>query len=53
MDTFLSSVQRCREEILLKDALSLMLGDLGYCVMDATMVKAAAYCLEKSREAAR
>ncbi|MEQ1801912.1 MAG: DNA methyltransferase [Gammaproteobacteria bacterium] len=49
---FLSSFQRWREEILLKEAPPVVFADLGYGVMDAAMVEAAAYCLEKSREVA-
>jgi hypothetical protein len=44
---FLSSFQKWREEILLKDAPPVVFADLGYGVMDAAMVEAAAYCLEK------
>jgi Eco57I restriction-modification methylase len=46
---FLSSFQKWREEILLKEAPPVVFADLGYGVMDAAMVEAAAYCLEKSR----
>ena len=49
---FLSSFQRWREEILLKDAPPVVFADLGHGVMDAAMVEAAAYCLKKNREAA-
>jgi hypothetical protein len=49
---FLSSFQKWREEILLKNAAPVVFADLGYGVMDAAMVEAAAYCLEKVREAA-
>lgn len=49
---FLSSFQRWREEILLKEAPPVVFADLGYGVMDAAMVEAAAYCLEKGREPA-
>jgi hypothetical protein len=49
---FLSSFQRWREEILLKEARPVVFADLGYGVMDAAMVEAAAYCLEKGREVA-
>ena len=45
---FLSSFQKWREEILLKEALPVVFADLGYGVMDAAMVEAAAYCLEKA-----
>ncbi len=44
---FLSSFQKWREEILLKEAPPIVFADLGYGVMDAAMVEAAAYCLEK------
>jgi hypothetical protein len=46
---FLSSFQKWREEILLKQAPPVVFADLGYGVMDSAMVEAAAYCLEKSR----
>jgi hypothetical protein len=45
---FLSSFQKWREEILLKEAPPVVFADLGYGVMDAAMVEAAAYCLQKS-----
>ena len=45
---FLSSFQRWREEILLKEAPPVVFADLGYGVMDAAMVESAAYCLEKT-----
>ena len=48
---FLSSFQKWREEILMKEAPPVAFADLGYGVMDAAMVEAAAYCLEKGREA--
>jgi hypothetical protein len=44
---FLSSFQKWREEILLKEAPPVVFADLGYGVMDAAMVEAAAYCLKK------
>ena len=44
---FLSSFQKWREEILLKEAPPFVFADLGYGVMDSAMVQAAAYCLEK------
>jgi Eco57I restriction-modification methylase len=44
---FLSSFQKWREEILLKQAPPVVFADLGYGVMDAAMVEAAAYCLMK------
>ena len=43
---FLSSFQKWREEILLKEAPPVVFADLGHGVMDAAMVEAAAYCLE-------
>ena len=46
---FLSSFQKWREEILLTEAPPVVFADLGYGVMDAAMVEAAAYCLEKTR----
>jgi hypothetical protein len=46
---FLSSFQRWREEILLANAPPVVFADLGLGVMDAAMVEAAAYCLEKDR----
>jgi hypothetical protein len=48
---FLPRFQKWREEILLKEAPPVVFADLGLGVMDAAMVEAAAYCLEK-REAA-
>ena len=44
---FLSSFQKWREEILLKEAPPVVFADLGHGVMDAAMVEAAAYCLAK------
>jgi hypothetical protein len=49
---FLSSFQKWREGILLREAPPVVFADLGYGVMDAAMVEAAAYCLEKGREVA-
>jgi len=46
---FLSSFTKWREEILLKEAKPTVFVDLGYGVMDAAMVEAAAYCLEACR----
>lgn len=43
---FLSTFQKWREEILLKEAPPIVVADLGYGVMDDAMVEAAAYCLE-------
>lgn len=47
---FLSSFQKWREEILLKEALPVVFADLGYGVLDSAMVEVAAYCLEKGPE---
>ncbi len=44
---FLSSFTKWREEILLKEAEPVVFADLGFGVMDAAMVEAVAYCLEK------
>jgi hypothetical protein len=44
---FLSSFQKWREEIILREAPPVVFADLGYGVMDAAMVEAAAYCLLK------
>jgi hypothetical protein len=44
---FLSSFQKWREEIILGEAPPVVFADLGYGVMDAAMVEAAAYCLQK------
>jgi hypothetical protein len=49
---FLSSFQRWREEIILAEAPPVVFADLGYGVMDAAMVEAAAYCLRKTEGAA-
>ena len=49
---FLSSFQKWREEILLKEASPVVFADLGYGVLDSAMVEVAAYCLEKGREVA-
>lgn len=45
---FLSSFQKWREEILLKEAAPTVFADLGYGVLDSAMVETAAYCLAKS-----
>lgn len=45
---FLSSFQKWREEILLKEAPPVVFADLGYGVLDSAMVEVAAYCLEKA-----
>jgi hypothetical protein len=44
---FLTSFQKWREEILLKEARLVALTDLGYGVLDTAMVETAAYVLEK------
>jgi hypothetical protein len=49
---FLSSFQRWREEVLLREAPPVVFADLGYGVLDSAMVEVAAYCLEKGREVA-
>lgn len=46
---FLSSFEKWREEILLQEAPPVVFADLGFGVMDAAMVEAAAYCLERGR----
>jgi hypothetical protein len=43
---FLSSFQKWREEILLREAKPTVFADLGYGVLDTAMVETAAYCLE-------
>jgi hypothetical protein len=45
---FLSSFQKWREEILLKEAPPVVFADLGHGVLDSAMVEVAAYCLEKN-----
>jgi hypothetical protein len=44
---FLTSFQKWREEILLKEAQLIVLADLGFGVLDTAMVETAAYVLEK------
>lgn len=44
---FLSSFQKWREEILLKEARTTVFADLGYGVLDTAMVETAAYCLAR------
>lgn len=44
---FLTSFQRWREEILLKEARLIALADLGYGVLDTAMVETAAYVVQK------
>lgn len=48
---FLSSFQKWREEILLKDAPPIVFADLGQGVLDSAMVEVAAYCLRKEATA--
>ena len=45
---FLSSFQKWREEILLKESRPTVFADLGAGVLDAAMVETAAYCLVKT-----
>jgi hypothetical protein len=45
---FLSSFQKWREEIILKEAPPLVFADLGMGVLDGAMVEVAAYCLERA-----
>lgn len=45
---FLSSFRQWREEVVLKEAPPVAFADLGYGVMDAAMVEAAAYSLVKA-----
>ena len=45
---FLSSFQKWREEILLKEAPPTVFADLGMGVLDSAMVEVAAYCLRKA-----
>lgn len=47
---FLSSFQKWREQVLLKEAPPVVIADLGYGVLDSAMVEVAAYCLEKGLE---
>jgi hypothetical protein len=49
---FLSTFQKWREEVLLRDAPPVVFADLGYGVLDSAMVEVAAYCLEKGMEVA-
>ncbi len=48
---FLSSFQKWREEILLKEAPPIVFADLGQGVLDSAMVEVAAYCLRKEADA--
>jgi len=43
---FLSSFQKWREDVLLRNAPPVVFADLGYGVLDSAMVETAAYCLE-------
>lgn len=43
---FLTSFQKWREEIILKEAPPTVFADLGFGVLDSAMVETAAYCLE-------
>ncbi len=43
---FLSSFQKWREEVILREAPPTVFADLGYGVLDSAMVEVAAYCLE-------
>jgi len=47
---FLTSFQKWREEILLKEAHLIALADLGYGVLDTAMVETAAYTLQKGAQ---
>ena len=46
---FLSSFQKWREEVLLKEAPPVVFADLGYRVLDAALVEVAAYSLEVAK----
>jgi len=48
---FLSTFQKWREEIILREAKPTVFADLGYGVLDTAMVETAAYCLVKSPKA--
>ncbi len=45
---FLSSFQKWREEVILREAPPLVFADLGKGVLDGAMVEVAAYCLERN-----
>jgi hypothetical protein len=49
---FLSTFQKWREEILLREAVPIVFADLGNGVLDSAMVEVAAYCFEKSGDVA-
>jgi hypothetical protein len=46
---FLSSFQKWREEVLLKEAPPVVFADLGIGVLDSAVVEVAAYCLETAQ----
>ncbi len=46
---FLSSFQKWREEVLLKEAPPVVIADLGIGVLDSALVEVAAYCLEAAQ----
>jgi hypothetical protein len=46
---FLSSFQKWREEILLKEAPPVVFADLGIGVLDSALVEVSAYCLEAAK----
>ena len=46
---FLTSFRKWREQVVLAETQPTIVADLGQGVMDAAMVEAAAYCLEKSK----
>jgi len=48
---FLTSFQKWREEVLLKEAHLVAVADLGYGVLDTAMVETAAYVLERKLQA--
>jgi hypothetical protein len=47
---FLTSFQKWREEILLKEAQLIAMADLGYGVLDTAMVETAAYVLQRKKD---
>ncbi|MGQ9910594.1 MAG: Eco57I restriction-modification methylase domain-containing protein [Candidatus Flexifilum sp.] len=47
---FLSSFQKWREEILLREANFIAMADLGYGVLDTAMVETAAYVMQKKHD---
>ena len=44
---FLSSFQKWREDVLLREAPPVLLADLGMGVLDGAMVETSAYCLQR------